>query len=331
MEQAQPQKIFSGIQPTGELHIGNYLGAIKQFVELQHKIESIFCVVDYHSLTENFDPKIKQEQIINTAIDYLACGIDPDKATLFVQSHVNGHTELAWILNCITPMAELERMTQYKDKSKNQKSNINVGLFDYPVLMAADILLYKADLVPVGEDQTQHVELTRIIAKKFNNRFGDTFPETKVKLNKTARVMSLQDPAKKMSKSHGPKSYIALSDSPDVIKEKISKAVTDSGSAKDSKTNGGKNLLDLFTIFVDDESITKQFENDYQNGELKYSKLKPMLANVIVQALKPIQEKRIELNKNQDHVLEILEQGKDKADKIAQATVKEVKEKIGLI
>jgi len=330
MEQNKPQRIFSGIQPTGDLHIGNYLGAIKQFVELQHEIESIFCIVDYHSLTEDFDPKIKQEQILNTAVDYLACGIDPEQATLFVQSHVNGHTELAWILNCITPMAELERMTQYKDKSKDQKSNINAGLFDYPVLMAADIMLYKADLVPVGEDQIQHVELTRTIAKKFNNRFGDTFPETKVKLNKTARVMSLQDPAKKMSKSHGPKSYIALSDSPDVIKEKISKAVTDSGSAKNSKTNGGKNLLDLFTVFVNDEGITKQFEDDYKDGNLQYSKLKPMLANVIIQALKPIQEKRAELEKNPDYVKEILEQRKEKADEIAQTTMQEVRQKIGL-
>ncbi|MFH1890281.1 MAG: tryptophan--tRNA ligase [Candidatus Kuenenbacteria bacterium] len=331
MEQTKPQKIFSGIQPTGELHIGNYLGAIKQFVELQNQIDSIFSIVDYHSLTENFDPEIKQEQIINTAIDYLACGIDPEKSILFVQSHVTGHTELAWILNCITPVAELQRMTQYKDKSKSQKDNINMGLFDYPVLMAADILLYKADLVPVGEDQTQHVELTRKIAKKFNNKFGDTFPEPQTRLNKTARVMSLTDPAKKMSKSHGAKSYITLSDPPDVIKEKISKAVTDSGSAKNSKTNGGKNLLDLFAVFINDESITNKFEDDYKNGELQYSKLKPMLANVIIQSLKPIQEKRSALIKNPDYIRQILAQGKEKAQKIATATMQEVKQKIGLI
>ena len=331
MEQIKTQKIFSGIQPTGELHIGNYLGAIKQFVEFQHKIDSIFCVVDYHSLTEDFDPKIKQEQIINTAIDYLACGIDPEKSILFVQSHVTGHTELAWILNCITPIAELERMTQYEDKSKNQKSNINVGLFDYPVLMAADILLYKADLVPIGEDQTQHVELARKIARKFNNRFGNTFPEPQIRLNKTARVMSLSDPSKKMSKSHGPKSYIALNDSPDVIKEKISKAVTDSGSAKNSKTNGGKNLLDLFSVFVDDESISKQFENDYKNGELQYSKLKPMLASVIISSLKPIQKKRAELAKSPDYVHQVLIKGKEKAEAIAATTMREVRQKIGLL
>lgn len=322
--------IFSGIQPTGELHIGNYLGAIKQFVAMQHDYHSIFCIVDYHSLTEDFDPKIKQEQILDTAISYLACGIDPEKSILFIQSHVPEHTELAWILNCITPIAELERMTQYKDKSSTQKHNINMGLFDYPVLMAADILLYHAEVVPVGEDQTQHVELARTIAKKFNNKFGKYFKEPKVKLNKTARVMSLTDPAKKMSKSHGSKSYIALNNSPDIIKEKISKAVTDTGKSKD-KFSGGQNLLDIFKAFVDDDSIAQKFEDDYKNGELEYSKFKPMLANIISSSLKPIQEKRIELLQNQDYIWQVLEKNADRAKQIATQTMEEVKQKIGLV
>ena len=332
--------IFSGIQPTGDLHLGNYLGALKQFVEIQYDFNSIFCIVDYHSLTEDFDPKIKRQQILNTAADYLACGIDPEQSILYVQSDVIGHTELAWILNCLTPMAELERMTQYKDKAGRQKHNINAGLFDYPVLMAADILLYKAEVVPVGEDQVQHVELTRTIARKFNQKFGDTFPEPKVRLNKTARVMSLTDPAKKMSKSMGPKSYLALSDSPDTIKDKISKAVTDTGGAKNNKisplrqrseASGGRNLLDLFKALVDDDSIAQKFEDDYQNSTLEYSKFKPMLANVIISTLKPIQEKRVQLLKNPDHILNILKDGATRARIITEQTMREVKEKIGLI
>lgn len=331
MSNNKPTTLFSGIQPTGELHIGNYLGALKQFVELQSNCGSIFCIVDYHSLTEDFDPTIKKQQILNTAADYLACGIDPDQSILYVQSHVTGHTELAWILNCLTPMGELERMTQYKDKASRQKHNINVGLFDYPVLMAADILLYKAALVPVGEDQTQHVELSRVIARKFNKKFGPTFPEPQTRLNVTRRVMSLTDPDKKMSKSMGAKSYLALNDSPDVIKEKINRAVTDAGAAKNDKFSGGRNLLEIFKAFVDDDSIAQKFENDYQNGELEYSKFKPMLANVIISTLKPIQEKRRDLLRNRDYVEQLLSQGAAKAQIIATKTMREVKEKIGLI
>jgi tryptophanyl-tRNA synthetase len=323
------QTLFSGIQPTGELHIGNYLGALKQWVELQDKYDSLFCVVDYHSLTEDFEPGEKREQILNTAMDVLAAGIEPEKAIFFVQSHVPEHTELTWIFNCLVPIAELERMTQFKDKAKMQKKNVNMGLFDYPVLMASDILLYKAEVVPVGEDQVQHIELTRKIAKKFNNKFGDYFKEPEAKLTRAARIMSLTEPAKKMSKSMGPKSYIGLSDSADTIREKISKAVTDVGGAKGKA--GGRNLLDLFCALVDDQGITQKFEEDYKRGELKYSKLKPMLSNILISSLKPIQARRKELENNRDYVLEFLGKGAEQARERAKKTMAEVKKLVGIL
>ena len=228
-------------------------------------------------------------------------------------------------------------MTQYKDKAKQHKKNVNAGLFDYPALMAADILLYHATVVPVGEDQDQHVELTRKIARKFNSRWGSAyakatggkeyFTEPKTKMTRTPRLMSLTDPTKKMSKDLGEKSYIALSDSADMINEKISKAVTDSGGK--GKIQGGRNLLDLFTALVDDENITAKFEEDYKNGELQYSKLKPMLANVLISTLKPIQAKRARLEADPKYVAEVLEKGAKRASEIAQTTMKEVRKLVG--
>lgn len=322
--------LFSGIQPTGNLHIGNYLGALKQWVELQDKYQSIFCVVDYHSLTENFDPKIKREQILNTAIDFLSCGIDPKKSIVFVQSDVSAHTELAWIFNCLTPIGELERMTQYKDKSARQKENVNAGLFTYPTLMAADILLYQAEAVPVGEDQVQHIELTRTIARKFNAKFGDFFKEPNAILTAAKRIMSLSEPEKKMSKSLGEKSYLALLDTPEIIKKKIQSAVTDFGSEKNNKINGGRNLLNLFKEFSDDKNIIAKFENDYQNDSLKYSELKPVLAEAIIKELKPIQAQREKLLKDKKYVTEILADGADKARVIAEKNLLEIKKRIGI-
>ena len=226
------QTIFSAIQPSGELHIGNYLGALKNFVELQDKYNCFFFIADYHSITGDYDPKEKSKQILELALDFLAAGFDPKKCTIAVQSQIPEHTELAWIFNTITPISELQRMTQFKDKSQNQEKNINMGLFDYPVLQAADILMYKADAVPVGEDQIQHIELTRKIARFFNNKFGETFPEPKDIITETPKIMSLTDPTKKMSKSHGPKSYIGINDEPEVIQKKIRKAVTASDIEK---------------------------------------------------------------------------------------------------
>jgi len=323
--------LFSGIQPTGNLHIGNYLGALKQWVALQNDYNSIFCVVDYHSLTENFDPKIKKEQILNTAIDFLSCGIDPKKSIVFIQSHVSEHAELAWILNCLTPIGELERMTQYKDKSARQKENVNAGLFTYPVLMAADILLYKTEAVPVGDDQVQHIELARSIAKKFNAKFGEFFKEPKEILTTAKRIMSLTSPDKKMSKSLGEKNYIALSDTPEIIKKKIQSATTDFGSATNNKISGGRNLLNLLKEFSSDKNIIAKFETDYKNGSLKYSELKPVLAEAIIAALKPIQERRAELLKDKKYVTEILAAGAIKAHAIADKNLLEIKKLIGIL
>ena len=216
--------VVSGIQPTGELHLGNYLGAIKNWVELQDDYECYFFIADYHSITIPYEPSEKEKQTLDLAKDLVALGLTRSK--LFVQSQIPEVTELSWYFNCITPIGELERMTQYKDKSSQHKDNVNSGLFTYPVLQAADILIYKGELVPVGEDQVQHVELTRDIAKKFNKRFGKTFPETKPYLTKSARLKSLQDPTKKMSKSLGPKHYAGIFEDEDAIRDKFKKAVT---------------------------------------------------------------------------------------------------------
>jgi len=321
--------LFSGVQPSGELHIGNYLGALRHWVELQNskQYSPIFSVVDYHSITQDYNPQKKAEQIFQTVVDFLSIGIDPKKSIIFVQSHLSEHTELAWILNCITPVAELERMTQYKDKSQQQKENINMGLFDYPVLMAADILLYKTQVVPVGDDQLQHVELARIIARKFNNRFKTNFliePKSKLVADQSAtRVMSLTDPKKKMSKSLGEKSYIALSDSPEKIKEKIKSAVT--------TEQGAKNLLNLFAQFSTDQKLIKKFQQESENSTIKYSEFKPELTKTIIQTLQPIQKRRQKYLTNPKKVARIIDKGNKQAQKIASSNLKQIKEIIGLI
>lgn len=322
-------RILSGIQPTGTLHIGNYLGAIKQWLELQKKNECIFPIVDLHAITVDYEPKQMQKNILEAAIDYLAAGLNPKKCLIFVQSQVKEHAELAWLLEAITPIGELERMTQFKDKSKQHKQNINAGLFAYPVLMAADILLYKTNIVPVGEDQRQHVELTRTIARKFNNKFGNTFPLPRVQLSKFgARIMSLTNPLKKMSKTGD--EGIALSDSPAVIKDKIKRAVTDSG--KEIKYDLKKkpaisNLLTIYHLFSN-KSI-KELEKKYKDKG--YAEFKKDLSEVVIKELKPFQEKRRKLEKNPQLVKKILAEGQKKAEKIAQKTITEVKKKMGLI
>ena len=243
------QIIVSGVQPTGNLHIGNYLGAVKNFVDLQDsgKYEMYIFIADLHSLTGNMDAETRREQITRTAAELLALGIDPKKTTLFVQSHIQEHTELGWVFNCVTPIMELERMTQYKDKSKQQTKNINAGLYTYPVLQAADILLYHGNLVPVGQDQVQHVELTRVVARNFNKRFGNYFPEAEALLTKVPKVMSLLEPEKKMSKSLGGGHVIELCDEPVVIEKKLKKAVT--ATTGGDKAPGVINLLMLLEKF----------------------------------------------------------------------------------
>jgi len=323
-------RIFSGIQPTGALHIGNYLGAMRQFLELQEKNDCVFCIVDLHAMTAPYDPKLMQQNVIDAAICYLASGIDPSKSILFIQSQVPEHAELAWILNCVTPVGELMRMTQYKEKSRQFKENINAGLLNYPVLMAADILLYKAALVPVGHDQSQHVELARTIARKFNQRFGQVFPEPKLKLPESgAKIMSLTDPKKKMSKSV-PDSCLYLFDEPDVIKKKVMAAITDLG--KDVKYDpqkkpGISNLLTIYSLFA--EKPISVLEKKFKNSG--YAKFKESLAALLIEKLDPLRRKRKELLAREVYVKEILNQGTKKAKSIAEETMAEVRKKTGLV
>lgn len=321
------ETVFSGIQPSGRLHIGNYFGALKQWIELQNQFHCYYCIVDLHALTVKQDPKAFAQQTFDAAVDFCALGFDPAKATLFVQSHVAEHAELMWLLATLTPMGELGRMTQYKEKSREQARNINVGLFAYPALMAADILLYKGTLVPVGEDQVQHVELARVLARKFNRQYGQTFPEPKPKLNRAARIMSLTEPTKKMSKSHNEASLIALTDEPEVIRKKIAKAVT-------ATIGGGKNpgVENLFSILheVSDEQTLKTFEEQENNGTVKYAELKKRLANDLAEHLAPFRSKRAELLKKTAYVHEVLEEGRKKAHAVASATMDVVRNRVGL-
>lgn len=323
--------LFSGIQPTGEIHLGNYLGALKNWVELQNNFNCFYSIVDLHAITIDYDPKIYQEKILNTAMDLLAIGLDPKKSFLFVQSHVPEHTELCWLFNTLTPMAELERMTQFKDKAGQHKQNINTGLFDYPVLQAADILLYHGEVVPVGEDQLQHLELANTILRKFNNKFGDYFKEIKPIINEGARIMSLTDPMKKMSKSLGTNNYIALSDAPETIRKKIMNAVTDFGPDDAGQMSGGvKNLFTLLKL-LGGAAAYQKFQNDYNNKTLKYSELKTELAETIIKYLSPIQAKKRYWQKNTGKVNKILAQGAKKARKVAQKNILEIKKLMGLI
>ncbi len=318
------------MQPTGRLHIGNYLGALKNLVDLQNsgKYDCYFPVVDLHSITENFSPKEKTQQILSLAADYLAAGLDPKKSTIFLQSHVAAHSELAWILSTVAPMGELERMTQFKDKASRQALNINVGLFTYPVLMAADIVLYNATAVPVGDDQLQHLELTRTLARKFNTRFGETFIEPKGVTTQTSRVMSLKDPSKKMSKSQ-PEGCLFLDDTPKEIAEKIARAVTDSGSEIDynpEKKPGLSNLLEIYGALthMEPKMVAKEFAGE------KYSDLKKRLAEVVVDYFAEYRERKLELFSHPKKLLAILQDGSKKAAKVADKKMEEVRKKIGI-
>ncbi len=320
------QTIFSAIQPSGELHIGNYLGALKNFVELQDKYDCFFFIADYHSISGEYNPKEKSKQIFDLALDFLAIGLDPQKCTIAVQSQIPEHTELAWIFNTVTPLAELQRMTQFKDKSQNQDQNINMGLLDYPVLQAADILIYKAYGVPVGQDQIQHIELTRKIARFFNNKFGETFPEPKDLITKTPKIMSLIDPTKKMSKSHGKKSCIGINDEPEMIKKKMRKAV--------STTEYNEDIYSFYASLLENfgtEKNKKYFLEQFKNKDIKFSELKDALAEDISNHFKDFREKRKELEKDPEKVKNILSEGAEKARVIAKKTMREVKEKVGVI
>jgi tryptophanyl-tRNA synthetase len=323
------KRAVSGVQPTNNLHLGNYLGAIKNWVELQNSYDSLYCIVDLHAITIKQDPKVLRQNVLNVAKAYLALGIDPNKSTIFVQSQVPQHAELAWILNTITKMSWLERMTQFKDKASQHEENINVGLFDYPVLMAADILLYNPEVVPVGEDQKQHIEFTHDLAMKFNYEYGETFTNPQPLINKVgARIMGLDDPSKKMSKSAtSANNYIALLDSPEVAAKKISRAVTDSGSTIES----GKDkpaLTNLLTIYslLSGQSI-KNIEKEYIGKG--YADFKKGLTKVVTEFLSDFQAKFNALDDNK--VKSILEEGNKKARALAEKKMVDVKTKIGLL
>ncbi len=324
-------RIFSGIRPTGELHIGNYLGAIKQWLELQQRAECIFCIVDWHAITTPWDPKELQKNIFDVAIAYLAAGLEPEKCVFFVQSQVKEHAELAWLLNVITPIGELNRMTQYKEKAHQFKTNINAGLLNYPVLMAADILLYQTDIVPVGKDQQQHVELAKLIARRFNQKFGQTFKEPKVLLPKIgAKIMSLQNPKKKMSKTDDPRGCLGLFDEPDIIKNKIMTAVTDLGKEikyNPEKKPGISNLLTIFSLFSGKE--IKEIEREFRSKG--YAEFKKSLTKLLIDSLEPFRRKQKELLQREVYVKDILDKGAERARVIAQSTMQDVRKKMGLI
>ena len=324
-------KILSGIQPSGSIHIGNYLGAIKQWLLLQEKNNCVFFIADLHALTIPYEPKELQQKIMDVAVAYLAAGIDPKKSIFFVQSQVKEHSELCWLLNTITPVGELERMTEYKDKAKRFKQNVNAGLLDYPVLMAADVLLYKTEAVPVGKDQVQHLELARTIARKFNKKFGDVFVEPKPLLSRLgAKVMALNDPKKKMSKSLGPESYISLFEEPEEISKKIMGAVTDPGKEikyDEAKKPGISNLLTIYSLFG--ERPVKDVEKMFSGKG--YAEFKKSLIDLLISSLEPFRQKRKELLARKVYIQESLALGAKRAQVIAQSTLKEAKERMGLI
>jgi len=323
--------ILSGIQPSGNLCIGNYLGALKQWKQMQNDYESIFLIVDLHSITTNQIPSDLRNRCLSFAAQYIACGINPEKSNIIIQSHVPQHTELMWVLSCLTYQGELSRMTQYKSKSKNLK-NINAGLFTYPVLMSADILLYQADLVPVGSDQKQHLELSRDIALRFNNKYSETFKIPESFIPKTgARIMSLQNPSDKMSKSDDNlNNIIALLDEPNIIKKKINRAVTDSGSEiifDDKNKAGLSNLINIYKS-LSNESIN-DIEKNYQ-GKM-YSDFKEDLSNLIIETLNPIKLEYDKLIKDKDYLLTVLKNGSEFGYKKSQKTLSKVYRKVGFI
>ncbi len=323
--------LISGIQPTGKLHLGNYLGALKNFVELQNsqKYNCYFFIADLHSLSESFEPQEKKKQILELAIDYLALGLDPKKSVIFLQSAVPAHSELAIILNNFAAFGDLTRMTQFKDKSKNQPQNINVGLFEYPVLMAADIFLYEAKLVPVGDDQLQHLELARELARKFNKKFGKIFEEPIPILTEVTRLKSLNNPSKKMSKSQ-PEGCLFLDDPPEIIKEKIMKAVTDSGQEikyDEVQKPGISNLLMIYSSLTGEK--IKKIEKKYLHKG--YQEFKKDLASLVIKSFSSFRKKKLELRKKIDLVKKILQEGNEKANFVANRKIFQVKKKIGLV
>ncbi len=324
------KRIFSGIQPSGILTLGNYIGALRSWVKLQEEADPLYCVVDLHALTVRQDPAALRRRCTDTLALLLSLGLDPQKNILFCQSHVSGHSELSWLLGCFTYMGELSRMTQFKDKSQKHADNINAGLFTYPVLMAADILLYQADLVPIGADQKQHLELTRDIAIRFNNIYGDVFTVPEAYIPKVgARIMSITDPTRKMSKSDEEASYIAILDEPDVIRRKLRRAVTDSEAAvyfDPDKKPGVSNLMSILYALTGEElpSITDRFAG---RG---YGDLKNEVADACIAALAPVQAEYKRIQADKGYLEQVMQDGAQRAEKLAFKTLSKVHRKLGL-
>lgn len=323
-------RIFSGIRPSGKLHLGNYLGAVKNWIALQDDPateQAVFAVADYHGITTPFDPKSYHQQVMDVVLDYLAAGIDSEKTLLIRQSQISAHAELAWIFNTITPVSWLDRLPTYKEKLEENPKYHHLGLLSYPVLMAADILVYKSNLIPVGDDQKAHIDITNEIAKKFNHMFGETFEPVKIFKSEGERIKSLQNPFRKMSKSGD--EGIALTDKPDIIQEKIKKAVTDSGKKiifDPDKKPAISNLLTIYHLLSGKEIET--LEKIYDGKS--YVVFKKDLAEVVIGFLKPFQQKRQELASSLDHVEQLLTKSEEKARVLASSTLQEVKRKIGV-
>lgn len=332
MSESENKKIiFSGMQPSGYPSLGNYLGALKNWSLLQNDYNCLYSIVDLHAITVRQDPSELRKKARDLLMMFIAVGLDPDKNIIYYQSHVSGHAELAWILNCFTYMGELGRMTQFKEKSQKHENNINAGLFTYPVLQAADILLYQTDLVPIGEDQRQHLELSRDIALRFNNVYGDVFKVPEAFIGKAgAKIMGLQNPEKKMSKSESDNdnNVIYLLDEPAVITNKIKRAITDMGSeiAYRSDKPGISNLMNIYCCITG--KTTAAAEAEFAGSG--YGDFKLAIAETVVSELKPIQDRFKELSKNKDYVDNIIKTNAEKADYLAQKTLRKVKKKIGL-
>ncbi|NMD38570.1 MAG: tryptophan--tRNA ligase [Christensenellaceae bacterium] len=327
----QKKKIlFSGVQPSGTLTLGNYIGALRNFNLLQDEYNCIYCIVDLHAITVRQDPATLRRRCLEVAGIYMACGIDPEKSLIYCQSHVSGHAELNWVLSCFTYMGELQRMTQFKDKCAKNENNINAGLFTYPVLMAADILLYQADMVPVGSDQKQHIEITRDIAQRINGIYGDVFVVPDAYIPKVgARIMSLTEPEKKMSKSDSEDSYIAILDEPNIIRKKIRRAVTDSDTEirfdRENKP-GVSNLLDIISA-LSGESVESIVISLQGKG---YGALKDAAADCVVDTLSPIQAEYKRIMADKAYLQGILDKSADTANKLAKRTLSKVYRKVGL-
>jgi len=323
------KRIFSGIQPTGEIHLGNYVGAIRNWVELTKEYDCIFCVVDYHAITVDYPIEELKKRTVETALILIACGLTPEKCRVFVQSHVPEHTELAWIFNCVTPIGELERMTQFKDKSKQHRANINMGLMGYPVLQASDILIYKAGFVPVGEDQVQHVELSREVARKFNARFGEIFPEPKALLSIAPKILGV-DGAAKMSKTLN--NYIGILEDEKAMWEKLRTAVTDVNRVRRADP-GNPEVCNIYTIhraFSDNQALL-DVDKGCRAAGIGCIDCKKLLFKNLSEELAPIRDRAFSLMKDTDYVIDVIQKSARDCTAIAKETMKEVRNALGLL